>query len=151
ENPLADGRRAEPLALEREEDELLRRVEPAELDRELEAIDDLRVLAEEDVLRPQVAVRVAGPAADDPAGEHRGALGEKPRLGALDALDAPDERPVEAELRRGEAGRVLGGAFPEQLAVLLAAERRIGRTGVEARKLGHERLELRIGDAPAHR
>ena len=50
-------RRAQPLALERQEGEFVRGVEYAEVAREFQAIDELGFGFETNVLGPQVAVR----------------------------------------------------------------------------------------------
>ena len=62
-DPLAGGRVAEACALERQELEFLGAIEDAQVAIELEAVDDRRRIVEEDVLGPQVAVRLDDAAA----------------------------------------------------------------------------------------
>jgi hypothetical protein len=63
EQPLARSGVTEPVALQLEEAEFLRAIEDAQVQVELQAIDDGRRLGEQDVLGPQVPVRLDDTAA----------------------------------------------------------------------------------------
>ena len=116
---LAHPGRTEAFALEREERELVGRIQQAEVARELEAVDDLRLPLEADVLRPQVAVGLDDVPAAYPLVEQCRRAIEK---GALPRADGLDHRGRQPELRRAQLPQILGDALPRS-----ARGTRVGR------------------------
>ena len=102
-------RAAQPLAFQSEKGEFVERVIGAQIIVEFEAIDDAQRVAEPDMLRPQIAMRVDDVAAGRTRGEKRTAAGEEP---FLDAIDNADETRRQLRARIEQPAAIVGEALP---------------------------------------
>jgi len=91
---IADPRRSEPLAFEREKRHLVVRINGAETRIEFEAVDDPDRMAEPDVLRPQIAVPV-----DDVPPTHAG--GQNPCV-RLEETELDRVKPTNETVRHSQ-------------------------------------------------
>ena len=101
---FADGALAKLRAFDGQRFDLVQRVDGPQARVELEPVDDGERLAEEDVLRTEVAVAVDDPPPCRPFEQSRRAFGEKTALSTIDAIEL---REAEAQCRIDEDAPIL--------------------------------------------
>ena len=126
-------------AFEHEKRNLLGRIEQAQLRGEFEAVDDLRLVAEQDVLGSEITMRIDDMPVRAASLDRRGVGGEESELPRDDVADGAG---VDAELRREELVTIgLEPAF-EVPSIIAAVPGRPGRARVKRGELDEQPAQL---------